>query len=190
MKSSLAFRSRKSAASKANQRGVSIIAVLLGLVVSALVIAVAYNMYTDSQGKARIEKAIAEITTMTAEAQKMYGGSNNYGSVTTAVAVQGGVVPPRLRIAGTNTAENTYNGAITFAPATITTANDALTLGYAGVLPQDCQKVVFAVESLMRGISIGATDIKANDAALNVATMATECDAAAPVTLNLRFGRQ
>lgn len=172
------------------QRGVSIISVLLGLVISAAVVSVVFNQFQDAQRKARIEAATAEVSTMIAEAQKTYGTANQFGAVTTAVAVRGGVVPARLRIAGTNTAQNKYNGAITFAPATITTANDSLTLGYANVTNVDCQDVVLSLAPLTRRINVGTAIPKANDAPVNVATLATACDSAATVAIQFTFGRQ
>ena len=174
---------------KASQRGVSIVTVLLGLVISAGVLSVTYDQYQDSQRKARIEAATAELTSMISEAQKTYGNPNQYGAVTTAVAVQGGVVPPRLRIAGTDTAQNRYNGAITFTPATITSANDSLTLGYENVTSIDCQDLILTIDRLTRRIAVGATVVKHNDGVVNVATMATACDAAATANIAYTFGR-
>ena len=46
---------------KAAQRGVSIVSVLLGLVISAGVLAVVFNQYQDSQRKSRIEAATSEL---------------------------------------------------------------------------------------------------------------------------------
>jgi Tfp pilus assembly protein PilE len=174
---------------RANQQGVSIVSVLLGLVIGASVLAVTFNQYQDSQRKARIEAATAELTTMISEAQKIYGTANQFGAVTTAVAVQGGVVPPRLRIAGTNNAQNRYNGAITFAPATITSANDSLTLTYSNVTAIDCQDLVLTLDRLNRRIAVGATVVKPNDGVVDVATMATACDAAATANIAFTFGR-
>lgn len=174
---------------KSAQRGMSIVSVLLGLVIGAGVLGVSFNQYQDAQRKSRIEAATAEVVGMIAEAQKTYGNPNQYGAVTTAVAVQGGVVPPRLRIAGTNTAQNRYNGAITFAPATITSANDSLTLTYNNVTNIDCQDLILSTERLTRRVSVGATIVKPNDGAVNVATMATACDAAATANIAFTFGR-
>lgn len=174
---------------KTAQRGVSIVSVLLGLVISAGVLAVVFNQYQDSQRKSRIEAATSEIVGMIAEAQKTYGMANQYAAVTTAVAVQGGVVPPRLRVAGTNTAQNRYNGAITFAPATITSANDSLTLTYNNVTNIDCQDLILSTERLTRRVAVGATVVKPNDGVVNVAAMAAACDAAATANVAFTFGR-
>lgn len=171
------------------QQGISIISVLLGLVIAAAVVAVVYNQYTDSQRKARIEAATSDIATMIAGAQKLYGNANQYGAVTTAVAVQSGVVPERMRVAGTTTAQNRYNGAVTFTPATITVANDSLALGYGSVRAVDCQDIIMSVDTLSRAISVGATQVKPNDGQVAVADMATACDSAANVDLTITFGR-
>lgn len=174
---------------KSSQRGMSIISALLGLVIGAGVLAVSFNQFQDAQRKARIESATSEVTTMIAEAQKMYGTANQYGAVTTAVAVSGGVVPPRMRITGTTNAQNRYNGAVTFAPATITSTNDSLTLTYNNVTNVDCQDLILSTERLTRRVAVGTTVVKANDAALNVATMATACDAATTANIAFTFGR-
>lgn len=183
-------RTRRTGRTQATQRGISIMSVLLGLVIAALVAVVAFNQFSDAQRKTRIEAATGDISAIISEAQKTYGAANQYGAVTTAIAVQGGVVPTRLRVAGTNTAQNKYNGAITLAPATITTANDSLALGYANVRREDCQDLVIAVEPQTRGITVAGTDVKANDGALVLATLGTQCDSAANVDLIFRFGRQ
>lgn len=175
--------------STATQRGVSIISVLLGLVIGAGVLAVAFNQFQDAQRKSRIEAANSEIATMIAEAQKLYGTSNQYGAVTTAIAVQGGVVPDRLRVAGTNTAQNRYNGAITFAPATITTANDSLALGYARVSSIDCQDLILTADPLTRRIEVAGTVVKPADGAVNIGTMSAQCDSADAVDVTFVFGR-
>jgi Tfp pilus assembly protein PilE len=173
-----------------NQRGVSVMSVLLGLVIAAGVTAVVYDQFSDSQRKARIEAANSEISTIVAETQKVYGTTNNYGALTTAVAVQSGVIPARLRVAGTNTAQNKYNGALTVAPATITTANDSVVLTYSNVPRADCMDVAMTSDHLARRIVIGAATPKAADTPINVATLATACDAAATANLAIAFGRQ
>lgn len=172
------------------QRGIGIVGMLLALVIAAALTAVAIDQFNESQKKTRISAASSELMTMVSGAQQLYGTNNQYGQVTTAVAVQSSVVPARLRVAGTNTAQNKYNGAITFAPATITTTNDSLTLTYANVLREDCQDVVNSVQALMRQIQVAATDVKPADGVINVGTMATQCDSAARVNIAFTFGRQ
>ena len=173
-----------------SQRGMSMMSVLLGLVIAGLLAVVIFNQFTDSQRKARIEAATSEITTLIADSQKTYGVSNQYPNVTTAIAVQGGVIPARLRDAGANTAHNYYNAALTLDPATITTAGDALVLGYAGVRQSDCQDLVLAIDPLVAAIDVNAVNVKPAGGALALATLATQCDSAAAVPVTFTFGRQ
>ena len=171
------------------QRGFGMVAMLLSLVIGAILVGAVYSQYTDSTRKARIEKAQAEIATMIAETQKLYGSANQYGAVTTAIAVRSGVVPARLRVGTTATAQNSYDGAITFAPATLSTTNDAIVLGYGSVRREDCQDLVLGSDGLTRRISVGATDVKPADGTVNIATLATACDAAATTAINFTIGR-
>lgn len=183
------IRLRRQSARRSAQRGVSIMFVLLGLVVAAAVTLVGYNQYSDSTRNARIEAAKSEIVGMISGAQKLYGGANQYGAVTTAIAVQSGVVPARRRIVGTNTAQNEYNGAIDFSPATITSPNDSLVLSYGNVRQSDCQDLVLGLESLTRRMAVGATVVKAADVAVDVAAMSSACDASAVSDISFTFGR-
>lgn len=179
--------SRKRAAS--HQRGFGVMSMLLALVIMALVVAGIYNQFGASGRNARIDQAKTEIVTMIAGAQKLYGNANQYGAVTTAIAIQGGVVPVRLRINGTNTAQNLYNGAIEFVPATLTSVNDSMVLTYGGVRKEDCQDLILGSDTLTRRISVGATVVKAADVAIDIAALSTACDASDTSDLNFTFGR-
>jgi type II secretory pathway pseudopilin PulG len=165
------------------------ISVLLGLVITAAVTAVVFNQFNEGSRKAIIEQATSDITTVISSAKKIYGTANQYANVDTATAVQGAIVPSRLRVPGTNTAQNNYNGAITFAPATVTSTSDSLAIGWARIAREDCQDLILGVQSLARGITIGATQVKPNDGAINLANLATACDGAATVDASFTIGR-
>ncbi|MDP9902403.1 type 4 pilus major pilin [Variovorax ginsengisoli] len=169
--------------------GNAILGVLLSLVITAILIAVAYNMYTDSQRKARVEAATGEISTIIAGTQKLYGNANQYASVTTDIAVRSGIIPARLRVAGTNTAQNRYNGNITFQPQTITSTSDSMLVSYTNVLREDCQDIVLSAVPYSRRIAVDSTTVKANDANIDISALAGACDAADHVALNIVFGR-
>ncbi|WP_162571590.1 type 4 pilus major pilin [Variovorax sp. SRS16] len=176
-------------ATSGQQRGVSVMSVLLGLAIAAAVAAVIYNQYNDSKRKSRIEAAQSEIATIIAGVQKLYGNANQYGAVTTAIAVQSGVVPTRLRVAGTNTAQNVYNGVIEFTPATITSPNDSMTVTYGGVRQEDCQDLVLGSDTMTRRMAVGATVVKAADVAVDVSALAQACDSNSTNDINFTFGR-
>ncbi|MEQ6436339.1 type 4 pilus major pilin [Comamonas sp. w2-DMI] len=175
--------------SRRNQGGWSIVQVMFGLLVAGMFLYVAVSQYQDSTKKARIEAATQEFIQMVGTAQKTYGYANLYGQVTTAIAVQGGIVPEHRRNTGANTANNNYNGAITFAPATINTANDGLSITFANVKGTDCQQLVQNTESITRQVFVGATQVKPTDAAVNLASLSSTCDATATVDVRWVIGR-
>lgn len=175
--------------SRKSQRGMSIVQVMFGLLVAGLFLVVAVGQFQDSMKKQRIETATQEITQIIATAQKNYGYANQYGDVTTAIAVQGGVVPQARRNEGTNTANNNYNGAITFAPATINTANDSLAITYNTVQGGDCQQLVQNTQSLTRQVFIGSTQVKQTDSPVNLASLSSACDASTTVNIRWVIGR-
>jgi len=180
---------RHARARRSRQRGVNMISLLLALVVAAFITAVAYDQYISSARKARVDAAKAEIVDMIAGAQTIYGTTNQYAAVTTAIVVQSSVVPKRLRIEGTNTAQNRYNAPITFAPATITSANDSLAFGYGGVRREDCQDLVLGVDPMTRRITIGGTEVKAADGTVDIAALANACDSNANSDFVMTIGR-
>lgn len=173
----------------APQKGLSLVPILLSLVIIGAVTAVTFAVFGDASRKPIIEQATSDIATIVANSKKVYGTANQYANVTTAIGVQGNIVPGRLRIPGTNTAQNNYNGAITLAPATVTSANDSLAIGFARIAREDCQDVISTVEPLMRGITIGGVAVKPNDGQLNLATLSTQCDAALNVDAVFTIGR-
>ncbi|KGH23056.1 type 4 pilus major pilin [Comamonas thiooxydans] len=176
-------------ASKKAQKGASIVSVMLGILVAGLMLVVAVNQFQDASKKTRIETATQEVVQIFSTAQKNYGYANQYGDVTTAIAVQGGIVPEARRNAGTNTANNNYNGAITFVPATINTANDGLAISYANVRGGDCQQLVQNTESLTRQVYIGSTQVKQTDSPVTLSALSTACDASSTVTVKWVIGR-
>lgn len=173
------------------QRGISIMSVLLGLVIAALVAVVGFNQFSDAQRKARIEAATGEVSTIIADAQKTYGAANQFANVTTAIAVQGGVIPARLRDPGANTARNKYSGDIFLTPATINVVNDSLDLTYRAVRAEDCQDIALTVDPLVNAIQVvDGSFVKPVNGTLNLATLATQCANTATVNMIFRFGRQ
>lgn len=173
------------------QRGMSMMSVLLGLVIAGLLAVVIFNQFTDSQRKARIEAATSEITTIIADAQKTYGVSNQYPNVTTTIAVQGGVIPARLRDGpAATTAHNYYNSPLTLEVGGIAATGDALTLSYGGVRQSDCQDLVLSIDPLVAAIDVNAVNVKPAGGAIALATLGAQCDTAAAVPVTFTFGRQ
>lgn len=171
------------------QAGAAIYQVMLGILVGAMFLYLAVTQFNDSMKKSRIETATQEVIQIVSTTQRMYGYSNQYNQVTTSIAVKGGAVPEHRRVAGTDTAQNNYNGQILFEPATINTANDSLRLTYSNVRGADCQQLIQNTESLARQVMVGSTQVKPTDAPVTLSTLATACDVAGTVDVSWIISR-
>lgn len=158
------------------QAGMSIISVLLGVIVAAALAWVVIKQFQDANTKTRIETASSEVIQIISESQKMYGMTNQYAAVTTAIAVRGGAVPGHRRIGTTDAAVNNYNGAIEFAPVTINTTSDSLGITFQNVRGTDCQPLVLNTAAMARQVFVGSTQVKATDGDVNLATLSSACD--------------
>ena len=168
-------------------RGISFIPILLGLVIVALFTVVAVNQYNDASRTTRIESAQSQITSIITNAQRSYGAARQFASVTTAMAIQGNVIPKTMHIS-VNTALNTYDSTVALFSQTISQAGDGLRLTYP-VYPDDCQEIVLRNLPLTRRITVGTTVVRPTDGAINMGTLATACDQTTTlVTVELDFG--
>lgn len=167
---------------------VSIEMALVMLIVLILV-AVGVNRYTENLRKNSISENTSDLILMAATAKKKYGQSNEYASITTALAVKGQVIPKNLRDGTADTASNSFGGAITVAPATLTGADDAINITWPNVPKDQCSDIVVGIKDSARRIAVGGTDVKALDTKLNMATTETACEAGDTVTLNIYVGR-
>jgi type II secretory pathway pseudopilin PulG len=174
---------------RAAQRGLSMVELALVLIVASLILAAAFYGFSQQQRQVEVQENQSAISKIVSTLQSMYGKTGTYGDVTTAIAIQARAIPPNLRIGTTNTAQNSYGGAVTVAPVNCVTTNDCMTLSWGGVSPSQCAELILGVQSYVRRVQIGATEIKALDGVLNQATLATTCDGAGPHNLIFTFGR-
>jgi hypothetical protein len=174
------------------QRGLSILSSLFGLVIGALFTVVIVNAFLDSQRKARVEVNVTDIQTIVTNAKRTFGVKNQYGLLGHASAVESGVVPARLRRAGTKFADNQYGGFIGFYTSGIDRPFDAFVLSFNGVPQSDCADIVFATESLARRVDVttfGGGNVKPSDGVLDVALLATQCESGDRVNILLYIGQ-
>ena len=181
------FQNRFAIAKK--QGGFSTVELSLALLIVALIVVAAVVWYVDNLRKNSINANTNEMISVAATAKKKYGQINQYANVTTAIAVTGQVIPTWLRDGVAATATNSFGGAITVAPATLTGADDALNVAWPNVPRNQCSDIVIGVNNSARRIQVGGVDVKATDAAINIATVEAQCDAADVTTINMFVGR-
>jgi Tfp pilus assembly protein PilW len=163
-------RAAPTASRKRGQRGNALVFSMLGLVIGGIVLALGISYYQNSQANAQVQGTISEI------------------SAIIAVAVGSRVIPDTRADAGGTTATNSYSGAITLVDNSATTPSTAK-LSYANVPASQCTQLINGAQSLARRITIGATDVKPLDGAIDVTRVNTQCTSATSVAIDFVFGR-
>jgi hypothetical protein len=169
------------------QHGNALVFSMLGLVIGGIVLALGISYYQNAQTNAQVQGTISEISAIIGGAQQNYG-QYGYAGLTTAVAVGSRVIPDTRADAGGATATNSYSGAISLVDNSATTPSTAK-LTYANVPAAQCTQLVNGAQSLARRVTIGTTDVKPLDGAIDVARVNAQCTSAGNVAIDFVFGR-
>ena len=180
-------RATPAASRQRGQRGNALVFSMLGLVIGGIVLALGISYYQNAQTNAQVQGTISEISAIIGGAKQNYG-QYGYAGLTTAVAVGSRVIPDTRADAGGATATNSYSGAITLVDNSATTPSTAK-LTYANVPASQCTQLVNGAQSLARRVTIGTTDVKPLDGAIDVARVNTQCTSSANVAIDFVFGR-
>lgn len=175
--------------SKRRQRGFTLTEMGLALAIVAILFAGVYLVMQRNQRKIDIKDNGTLVTETAANLQANFGRLNQYGTITTAIAVQSRTIPPELRDPGANTATNSYGGSITVVPSTLTATNDSASLSWGNVPSDHCMELAKFVRNVGRRITVAGSIVKPTDGSLNDATLATACESANRVQMVLDIGR-
>lgn len=171
------------------QSGFVLEGMTLVMLIVALLVVAGIAWYLQSLRTSSVNNNTNELISISATAKKKYGIANQYPNVTTAIAVTGQIIPVWLRDGVATTATNSFGGAITVAPATLTGTDDSLNVAWPSVPKSQCSDIVNGLGSSARRIQVGGVDVKATDAPMNIATVEAQCDAADTSTINMFVGR-
>lgn len=159
------------------QRGAFSVDLGMALLIAAILTVAAVAAYSNNLRKSSISANITDIQNIASVAKANYGTTNQYGSITTAVAVRSHIVPAQLRDGAAATATNAFGSPITFAAANGTGTNDLLTLTWGNVPSSQCAEIVTGSVGSMRRITVAGTVVKPLDGALAIDTLSTACEA-------------
>lgn len=177
---------RKATAHK--QRGNGLLYALLGSALLAIGGYYAFSIYEDKALNAAITSDITSVQDVISSTQRLFGQNNDYAAQTTATLVQSGAIPQRLRVTGSNTANNAFSQPITGAPANGTATADLMAFTWP-VPRAACTEFVTAIANFSRRVDVGATQIKPLDGAVSGAAAAGACDASATPVVTFYAGR-
>ena len=161
----------------------------LVLLVVALAIVSAVMFYRDNIRKTSINTNVNQILATAGAARSVFGQANQYGQVTTAIAVSSNIIPSALRNGSTQTATNNFGGEISVAPANLSGTADSLKITWPNVPSNQCIEIVMGVHAELRKLQVAGTDIKPLDSNLNIANTSSQCESSSHVALDLFVGR-
>lgn len=161
----------------------------LVLLVIAVIIVGSVMYYRDNLRKTSVQNNTQQILSAASNMRAKYGQSNQYGVVTTAIAVRSGVIPAALRDGDDATATNSFGGSIAVAPATLTGANDSVEITWPSVPKNQCSDIVTNADPEMRQIAVGSTTVKTNNGTLDLDALETACESDTTVDLHFWVGR-
>lgn len=175
---------------KINQRGFTLIE--LGVVVAIGFLLVGIGLYKAPTIMAnyRVNAELQELPQIVTNIQKSYVNSPSFVGVSLDSIIRLDAFPQnRVTIpgAGAATATNRWNGAVTFAPGTITTANDIGRMVSAAIPASECKNVVVGAAQMFRRVfvdsansaTVGAgTIVKADGLPLDPTALGTACSGA------------
>lgn len=130
----------------------------------------------------RANAEISIIPKITASIQSHYFNKANYAGLTNTIINSYKMVPDSWN-QGAAVISNRWAGAVTFAPATTTTANDSFSMLYSQVPTAECLAIVSGVADNFLKVTVGSTVVKAVGGTVNDTTLATACSATPPVNL-------
>jgi Tfp pilus assembly protein FimT len=178
---------------KLSQRGYDMLQLSLGLIILAVLAAVVFGLFNSNLHSTSESKNANQITGIAGGLKRNLGAQNLYADVTTSMAVSQGIIPKELATSTSSpwTAGNSYGGAITIVPnaAGLSTPNDSATLTWPNVDGSECNDLVISTQNVARQITVGTTVVKPTDGTLNMANLATACDAASTSTVIYQVGR-
>lgn len=174
---------------KRKQAGDFMVSLSIALIVVAIISAGVFIAFRENTRKNEVKETINTVTATAANLRKNFGINNTYGAITTAIAVQSRTIPEEQRNPGTTTASNAYGGAVTVGASSLSTGNDAANISYTRVPQNQCVDIVLGSGGIARLINVAGVSVKALDGAINLATLATQCETAGNVVIDWWIGR-
>jgi prepilin-type N-terminal cleavage/methylation domain-containing protein len=154
-------------------RGMTLVEVSIVLIIVGIIGALMFAILPSLMASAKARNETELLRTVINSVHKLRSNKPNFAGVDTALVVSSGVVPSAM-VNGTSIV-NQQAGTITIAAATVTTANDAVTMTSTNYSDALCKELAVNMESAVARIAVNGTEVKAVNAVLNDAGLFAAC---------------
>lgn len=176
MKSFNAISRARSLRNKA-QRGMTLIELTLVLVVGGLIIFGALSQFRSTNQSGQVSNEAKAAQAIIAGVRSLYPGLSTYTGLSEAQLISANKVPTSM-VHGT-ALKHSWNGAVTVAP----NGTAGFDITYAAVPSASCIEFVSSIAAGFNTVKVGATTVKATNAALDSAATTTACTAASTASI-------
>lgn len=180
------FQARK------EQLGITLIEVSIGLIIAAIVAAVAFIAFQNNARRNEVRENVTAITEIIAEAKQKFGRTNQYTALngandTTDPAVVSSTIPRNISTSGNSYGVRPILYGSTSAAVAETTVGNFATLAWGGVPADQCYDLVSSVAQAANNIYISTaapartgpgntTNLLTAPGTLNAATATSSCN--------------
>lgn len=171
----------------AKQKGFTLIELGIVVAVGFLIIGIGLYKAPSVMAGYRANAEINELPQIVTNSQKIAANAPNFTSFSLDTFIRNDAFPANrvtIPASGSATATNRWNGTITFASGTITTAGDIGRYVYTNVPDAECKQVVNAVAQMFRRVYVdkgnsgtagAGTAVKPDNARLDEASLGAAC---------------
>lgn len=166
-----------------HQQGYTLIELGIGIAIIAILTAFIVGFSLSYYKKTRLNNEARDMDFIQGEITRHYSADpSTFPSMTDTVLISFDLVPKSWRVTASTMKSPRY-GAATFAPATLNTTNDSVSMTINNVPTSDCKELVKARSESYRQITVAGTVVKPDGGSVNDTTLATQCESAATVAM-------
>ena len=147
----------------------------------------AISKLTANSDQSKAQNMVSDVTQAVLNTKRLFNTQTSYATVTVNALRDNSVFPATWIVS--NVVTSPFTGAVTAAPATLATANDAAEIMVPNVPSAVCSEVARMLAAGIEKIDVGGTNVKAFNGALDIAALGTQCASALNVNMNVTFGK-
>lgn len=169
--------------SKSSQYGLTMIELMIGLAIAAIVTVIGISLYSSNSAQTEIEREVRNMNSLVPLVKQTFmTAQGNYDGLTNTVMLNSKTFPQNMRVGSSNTLirHSWNNDGVDLTPVNFFgTANDSFTITYKSVPAQACQDLMVRLYKFFEQVEINGNVVG------NVGDVSTQCGTSGNATIIL-----